>query len=1433
MRKHIILLLVVCLHLAARGQTIEGLDLSGLPQPTQAKALRYWFDEDAGSMQTISQLTGTQSLDVSSLMEGLHTLHYQVIDTEGHAAYVRSGLFLKVEHHSESLSTKSMRYWFDDDAGNVQTASGTTGTYLLNVSQLIEGLHTLHYQLIDVSNTTAYISSAIFLKMDTKVNSTQAKSMRYWFDDKTASTESLLSGGVRSIDASALLDGLHTIHYQVVGDDGKDYYVASALFLKTGNSFGAETATAKKLMYWFDDDTTIQFMDIGDGVQVLDASGLINGLHTLHYQVLCDKGQMTPAMSSLFLRMSIDEETTVAKSLRYWFDDEQTAVEVDVTEGVQMLDASRLIEGLHTVHYQIANSNGTLGTPASAVFLKMDTSASSVAKSLRYWFDDDVSTARVTDVANGTQTLDVSTLLTGLHTLNYQLIDSNNKLGVPVTRVFFKNFDRTLADGHNRVTKYQYWLNMNSQAMQTVEVDAAANPYTLIALLPMQKEPIQSSLFHFEATDGVPTIYAKNTLHVRFYDAQNYFIDGDKPFVDYSVKQEVTDVEWLESGVRATTDKPTENAIKWYCLEAEPGDSLQFKLDRAATIQLFAPSGEELFSTSGAESVKWGGLHVSETGTYYLALHDVTAQQGTTVSIDYNHIDKYAVLRQDVAVVGNGGCSTITFEGNGFRDLYAVDLYNAQGDTIKHVYIGHESDATTSVAFDFTDAALDTYHAKFRFAGEDKVFKNLVTVEMARDIELATTVTYPSTFLRGTSTTYTIKITNKGNMTAYAVPIYTYIRNHDISGITHIEYEGVEFGPLYPQDVLDSLSESEQEQLRDLEKRLGADPYFLKRMVPDGDNIGDSVVIRTNYTGITIAPYSTKVLNITITSTENVEVWITTPSEWITYNEEIVSNSRQLARRAIIQDYYCCYKEHVECFLEGVSGALDILAPVVSIASRFLGPEAALLGGVAALEISLAGCLTSIGNDMLKTFGATLCSSEKENGWNRLKDALIAANRAKLSFGSKISCIGAVLSAFGIPKSAIKSCIEAAGYTLSSVAIGNDLLNPDTSCKKSEEKKPNCPPNSGGGGGTSTPVNSYDPNEIYGYTAESGSKAVKDELTEVYYTIQFENDTTFATSAAHEIVVTDTLDATKFDLSTFEPTRIKIGEKSAELTGDKNFVTTVDMRPEINAIAQVEGTFDQSKGIAKWHITSLDPMTMEPTDDPMDGVLPINTNGNGIGEVSYNISLKPDLAHGTKVNNRAGIVFDQNDVIMTPTWTNIIDRIAPASRVDDVEVLNDSTAAVSIVATDELSDPWRYDVYVQYGEGSAWWKAAENIPVDPVARVKIYDGIDHGFYVVATDSAGNVERKEAEREYSLRLSDRIRGDVNGDGQVGIADIVAVTSYMVKTDESITLKDADVNGDGQVGIADIIAITDIMAGTANARANNKNMYKTYFIRNRRQ
>ena len=281
--------------------------------------------------------------------------------------------------------------------------------------------------------------------------------------------------------------------------------------------------------------------------------------------------------------------------------------------------------------------------------------------------------------------------------------------------------------------------------------------------------------------------------------------------------------------------------------------------------------------------------------------------------------------------------------------------------------------------------------------------------------------------------------------------------------------------------------------------------------------------------------------------------------------------------------------------------------------------------------------------------------------------------------------------------------------------------------------------------------------------------------------------------------------------------------------GVTSFIKTIDMRPAIYAIAQAEGTFNRKTGIAEWRFTSLDPMPMEPAEDVMQGILPVNYDGtSGIGEVMFEIGVKSGKTDGMRINNRASIIFDTNDPILTPTWTNIVDTTAPESHITDVQMASDSTATVRIEAIDELSGPWRYDVYVQYGTG-AWFKATENVPADTTATVKIYDGIDHGFYVVATDSAGNVERKQAMRELTLNLSSTVRGDVNGDGQVGIADIVAVTGYMAGTNTNVSLAAADVNGDGQVGIADIVAITDIMAGTANMTSRQNARYKTYFVK----
>jgi hypothetical protein len=55
----------------------------------------------------------------------------------------------------------------------------------------------------------------------------------------------------------------------------------------------------------------------------------------------------------------------------------------------------------------------------------------------------------------------------------------------------------------------------------------------------------------------------------------------------------------------------------------------------------------------------------------------------------------------------------------------------------------------------------------------------------------------------------------------------------------------------------------------------------------------------------------------------------------------------------------------------------------------------------------------------------------------------------------------------------------------------------------------------------------------------------------------------------------------------------------------------------------------------------------------------------------------------------------------------------------------------------------------------------------------------------------------------------IKGDVNGDGRVDVADIANIIDIMAKGTNN---PQADVNKDGTVDVADIAAIIDIMASS---------------------
>lgn len=1112
------------------------------------------------------------------------------------------------------------------------------------------------------------------------------------------------------------------------------------------------------IQYWFDDDIkSLKQIDNFQGKQILDVSTLFYGIHTIHVQIVDSKGVICAPDSRLFMNLKADG--SAANKLRYWFDDNTNEThDVAASSGTLTLDASALIDGVHTLNYQVVSNDGTIGATESSLFMRVSEGLlGAKVETLRYWFDGDAKTVREEDFNGGIKMLDVSDLNMGIHTLNFQLRDGTGSMSAPSSSIFLKMLNVPTPDGNNAIVKYMYWVNDNSVNNEKVNVDEPSSSYTLTALLPMPESPIRSSCFHFEMTDGVPTMYAKNEFHIRFYDAIGYWTDESRTFIDYAVAQEIKDVKNLLA--TQTFTRPDNNEIKWFKFEAAPGDTIGFRSSQATSLQVFAPSGKEILSTMGDKSVKYGGTHTWEEGTYYVAVHDVTGSK-PNVTIDYMHMDKYDVVSQDVHVVGNGGCSTITFQGNGFKDLYAVDLKDSKGNIIESIDVGHESDATTTVTFDFTGAKLGKYNALFHFTEEDKTVTNCINVEEAKDIELATTVSYPSTFLRGTSVTYTVEITNKGNMTAYAVPLYSYIQAPSEDVISKIEIDGLNLSFLYDYFVIDSMPSSLKAELKAYSDELADKHYFMCLKSFDNDS-GDSVCVWSNIFFAEIAPNSKKTISFTINSSDIVQASFTIPDDWnsLVRNSTIPLNAKRLARRNSLKDQYCCIKERVECVGNITVNVLDVLSTAIP-------------GNV---NLALADCVAGLVNQTISAVGTLACDDNNQ--------------RYDTDFASRVRRVAGGISIAG----AVSSCLHFIDVPKVGdfVNLCNALTHPLTTydCIKSfATEKPGCPPTPPKGG-TSTPRNSCEPNDIRGYTSESGSTFMRDDVEEVTYIIDSENDPVFADAPAHTVIITDTINGKFYDLESLSTRNVTIGDVSMDLDGtEQNFIKTMDLRPRINVIAQVEQKYDPKTGIAKWIWTSLDPMTMEPTTEVMQGVLPVNDETHiGEGHITYRLKQKAGLPDGTEVTNQADIIFDSNEPVFTPVWTNIIDAIPPVTHVSDVEQVNDTIVRVHFDGEDNRSGVWKYALYVQYGENTAWNEVAE---LDTTCcDFRFYKDIDYGFCVVATDSAGNVEKKIIQREYKF---------INGEGEM-IDGISSPKADQVATNRAYDLSGRLIQEEGYRGI----------------------------------
>jgi PKD repeat protein len=247
------------------------------------------------------------------------------------------------------------------------------------------------------------------------------------------------------------------------------------------------------------------------------------------------------------------------------------------------------------------------------------------------------------------------------------------------------------------------------------------------------------------------------------------------------------------------------------------------------------------------------------------------------------------------------------------------------------------------------------------------------------------------------------------------------------------------------------------------------------------------------------------------------------------------------------------------------------------------------------------------------------------------------------------------------------------------------------------------------------------------------------------FTIYFENADS-ATAPASEVIVLDTLDKSKFDLTTLEFTEIAFGDSLFKVnTKAQRFTSDIDMRPKKNIILRVSGELDTLTGILTWRFVSFDPKTMDVTQDVLQGFLPPNKmKPEGEGHVRYLVRAKKDLPHLTSLKSVASIIFDGNEAILTPIWTNTIDLTPPSSKVLSANrVIKDTNAFITVKwqGIDAHAGIKNFRVFVSENKG-AWQLWLQSTSADS-AIYKGKKGQEYCFYTVATDNADNVEIKQS------------------------------------------------------------------------------------------
>jgi hypothetical protein len=126
----------------------------------------------------------------------------------------------------------------------------------------------------------------------------------------------------------------------------------------------------------------------------------------------------------------------------------------------------------------------------------------------------------------------------------------------------------------------------------------------------------------------------------------------------------------------------------------------------------------------------------------------------------------------------------------------------------------------------------------------------------------------------------------------------------------------------------------------------------------------------------------------------------------------------------------------------------------------------------------------------------------------------------------------------------------------------------------------------------------------------------------------------------------------------------------------------------------------------------------------------------GEGSVSFTVRAFDNLATGTTVANGAEIVFDINEPIVTPTWSNVVDLTAPTSSVQPLTASGTNPIEITVAGSDAGSGIQLFGLFASKDDGPF---TLVQTSLEPTFSFEGEEGSSYGFYSVASDFVQNTE----------------------------------------------------------------------------------------------